>query len=67
VPCTPFYSLGAFVRHVEELKDVFHLVGDQLLEHLLVSHTLSKSDNNRSIGDARDGVSNLGEALDEGP
>jgi hypothetical protein len=52
VPSTPFCSPGAFIRHVEELRDVFHLVGGQLLEHLLISHALSKSDNNKNIGDA---------------
>jgi hypothetical protein len=67
VPRMPFCSPGAFVRLVEELRDVFHLVGGQLLEHLLISDALSKSDSNRSIGDVQDSVSNLGEALDEGP
>jgi hypothetical protein len=67
VPYTPFCRLGAFVCQVEELRDVFHLVGGQLLEHLLISHALSKSDNNRSIGDAGDDVLNLGEPLNEGP
>jgi hypothetical protein len=66
VPRMPFHSPGALVRQVEELRDVFQLVGGQLLEHLLISHTLSKSDNNRSIGDVGDSVSNLGEPLDEG-
>jgi hypothetical protein len=66
VPCTPFCSPSAFVCQVEELRDVFHPVGCQLLEHLLISHALSKSDNNKSIGDAGNGVSNLGEPLDEG-
>jgi hypothetical protein len=59
VPCTSFCSPGAFVRQVEELRGVFHLVGGQLLKHLLISHTVSKSNNNRSIGDVGDGVSNL--------
>jgi hypothetical protein len=57
VPCMTFYSPGTIIHQVEELRDVFHLVGDQLLEHLLISHALSKSDNNGSIG----------ELLDEGP
>jgi hypothetical protein len=67
VACTPFCSPSAFVLQVEELRDVFHLVGGQLPEHLLISHTLSKSDNKKSIGDVGDGVSNQGEPLDEGP
>jgi hypothetical protein len=67
VPCMPFCSPGAFICQIEELRDVFHLLGGQLLEHLLISHVLSKSDNNRSIEDVGDGVLNLGEPLDEGP
>jgi hypothetical protein len=66
VPCMPFCNPGALVRQAEELKDVLHIVCGQLLEHLLMSQTLSKSNNNKSIGDAGDGVSNLGEPLDEG-
>jgi hypothetical protein len=64
VPCMPFCSPGSLVRQVEELRDIFHLMCGQLLEHLLISHTLLKSDN-RSIGDTGDDVSNLGEPLDE--
>jgi hypothetical protein len=67
VPCMPFCSPGTFICQIEELRDVFHLLGGQLLEHLLISHVLSKSDNNRSIEDVGDGVLNLGEPLDEGP
>jgi hypothetical protein len=58
--CSP----GTFVRHVEELGDVMHVMRGQLLEHLLVPHTLLKSNNNKGIRDARDGVPNLGEPLD---
>jgi hypothetical protein len=56
MPYMPFCSPSAFVRQVEELRDIFHLMGGQLLKHLLISHVLSKSDNNRSIGDVGDGV-----------
>jgi hypothetical protein len=38
----------------------------ELLQHLLVPHTLVKCNYNRSIGNERDGVVNLGELLDEG-
>jgi hypothetical protein len=48
----PFCIPDALVCQAEEFRDVFHIVCGQLLEHLLISHTLSKSDNNRSIGDA---------------
>jgi hypothetical protein len=67
VPCTPFCSPDALVRQAEELRDIFHLMGGQLLEHLLISHAMSKSNYNISIGDVGDGVLNLGEPLDEGP
>jgi hypothetical protein len=67
VTCTPFCNPCTLVHQAEELRDVFHIVCDQLLEHLLISHAPSKSNYNISIGDARDGISNLGEPLDEGP
>jgi hypothetical protein len=51
VPCTPFCSPGAPVRQGEELTYVFHIICGQLLEYLLFSHTLSKSNYNRAIGD----------------
>jgi hypothetical protein len=66
VPCTPFCSPGALVCQAEELRDVLEIVCGQLLKHLLISHTMSKGDNNRSIGNAGDGVSNLRESLDDG-
>jgi hypothetical protein len=67
VPCTPLGSPDTFIRQVKELRYVFHLVGGQLIKHLLISHALSKSNNNRSIRDVGDGVSNLRESLNEGP
>jgi hypothetical protein len=57
---------GTLEREAEELGDVLHVVHGHLLEHLLVTHTMLKRDNDRSIGDARDGVLSLGEPLDEG-
>jgi hypothetical protein len=60
--CNP----GALVCQAEDLSDVLHVVHGQLLEHLLVPHTLSKCYNDRSIRNARDGVPYLGEPLDEG-
>jgi hypothetical protein len=64
--CTPYYSPGVLVHQAKKLRDVLHIVHGELLEQLLISHALSKS-NNRSIGDAGDSVLNLGEPLDEGP
>jgi hypothetical protein len=66
MPGMPFCGPGTLVRQAEELGDVLHVMCGQLLQHLLVSHTLSKCNNDKSIGDARDGVVNLGEPLDEG-
>jgi hypothetical protein len=57
---------GTLVRHAEEFNDVLYVVHGQLLQHLLVPHTLLECNNNRSIRDVRDGVANLGELLDEG-
>jgi hypothetical protein len=66
MPSRTLYSPGTFVHQAEELGDILHVVRGQLLEHLLVPHTLSKHNYNRSIGDATDGVVNLGEQLDKG-
>jgi hypothetical protein len=66
MPGMPFCSPGALVRQAEELKDVLHIMCGSLLKHLLISHALLKCSNNRGIGDAGDGVLNLGELLDEG-
>jgi hypothetical protein len=67
VSCMPFCSRDTLVRQAEELKGIFHIMCGQFFEHLLISHALSKSDNNRSIGDKGDGVSNLENPLDKGP
>jgi hypothetical protein len=66
MPGAAFCSLGVVVRQVEELGDILDVVRGELLQHLLVPHTLAKCNYNRSIGNARDGVVNLGELLDEG-
>jgi hypothetical protein len=62
----PSTTLAHFVRQVEELDDVLHIMRGQLLEHLLVPHTLPKHNENRGIGNVRDVVPNLGEPLNEG-
>jgi hypothetical protein len=49
VPCTPLCSPGALVRQVEELKHVFHLVGGQLLENLLISDAISKATTTKAL------------------
>jgi hypothetical protein len=62
---TTLYRPGALVCQAEELGNVLYVVRGQLLEHLLVPHTLPKCNIDRCIRDARDGVSILGEPLDE--
>jgi hypothetical protein len=39
---------------------------DELLQHLLIPHTLAKCNHNTSIGYTRNGVANLGKPLNEG-
>jgi hypothetical protein len=41
-------------------------VHGELLQHLLIPHTLAKRNYNRIIGNLRDSVMNLREPLDEG-
>jgi hypothetical protein len=60
-----FCGPGALVRQDEELGDILDVVHGELLQHLLVSHTLTKCNHNISIGNERDDVANLGEPLDE--
>jgi hypothetical protein len=38
----------------------------ELLQHLLIPHTLAKCNHNISIGNTRNGVANLGKLLNEG-
>jgi hypothetical protein len=67
VPCTAFYSPGAFVRQSEQGGDGFHLVSRQLLQHLLITDPLTESRDNGRVGDTRNCSTYLGEAGDEGP
>jgi hypothetical protein len=60
------YGPDTFVHQVEELSDILDVMHGELLQHLLISHTLVKCNHKRSIGDMRDGVANLREPLDEG-
>jgi hypothetical protein len=60
------HGSGTAVRQAEELGNVLYVVRGQLLQHLLVPHNLAECNNNRSIGDERDGIVNLGQSLDEG-
>jgi hypothetical protein len=66
MPGTAFCSPCTLVCQAEELGGILYVMCVQLLQHLLVPHTLAECNNNRSIGDVRDGVVNLGEPLDKG-
>jgi hypothetical protein len=57
---------GALVHQAEELCDIMDVMCGELLQHLLIPHTLAKCNHNRRIGDTRDGVVNLGKPLNEG-
>jgi hypothetical protein len=67
VPGTPFGGSGAFVGQSEECGDSFHVVRGQLLQHLLITYSLTEGRDDGSIGNARYSTSHLGEAGDERP
>jgi hypothetical protein len=66
VPRMALGGPGALVRQAEERRDILDVMGGELLQHLLISHSLVKCNHNRSTWDTRNGVVNLGEPLDEG-
>jgi hypothetical protein len=66
VPGPPFGSPCANVSEAKQFKDILYLMSCQLLQHLLIAHSLCESDNGRSGGNAWDGVSCLRKTLDEG-
>jgi len=65
MPCTSFCRLGALVGQAEELSDIFHISGVELLQHLLVSHTLAKRKYDSRGRNSGYGVANLREPLRE--
>jgi hypothetical protein len=67
VPCTALGDPGAFVGQSEECGDSFHVVRGQLLQHLLITYSLTEGRDDGSIGNARYSTSHLGEAGDERP
>jgi hypothetical protein len=67
VPCAALGSPGTFVSQSEERGDSFHVMCRQLLQHLLITHPLSESSDDRGIRDTRYGLAYLGEASDESP
>jgi hypothetical protein len=60
-------SSGAFVGQSKERSDGFYVMRRQFLQHLLITHSLSESSDNRGIRDARYSSSYLGEAGDKSP
>jgi hypothetical protein len=65
VPSQPFSGPSALVGEPEVLRHIFDIACGDLLSHLVVTHPLSIHNNNRSKHDVGDGVSYLGEVLDE--
>jgi hypothetical protein len=59
VPGTALCGPNALVRQAEELCDILDVMHGELLQHLLIPHTLTKCNHNRSIGDTRNGIANL--------
>jgi hypothetical protein len=57
---------GALVHQTEELCDILDVMRGELLQHLLIPYTLVKCNHNKSIGDMRNDVSNMGKSLNEG-
>jgi hypothetical protein len=56
----------ALVYQAEERRNILDVVGGELLQHLLIPYSLAKCNHYRSIGDTRNGITNLREPLDEG-
>jgi hypothetical protein len=66
VPSMTLCSPGALVCQAEKHRDILDVMGGELLQHLLIPHSLVKCNHNRSIGDTKNGIANLREPLDEG-
>jgi hypothetical protein len=66
VPGTALCGPSALVCQGEKLCDILDVMRDEILQHLLIPHTLVKCNHNRSIGDMRNGVANMGKLLNEG-
>jgi hypothetical protein len=58
-------QLWHIIGQSEERSDGFHVLRRQFLQHLLITHPLSKSSDNGGIGDARYSPPYLGEMRDE--
>jgi hypothetical protein len=58
---------SAFVGQSEECGDSFHVVRGQLLQHFLITYSLTEGCDDGSIGNERYSTSHLDEAGDERP
>jgi hypothetical protein len=65
VPCTALGGSGTFVGQSKEHGDSLHIMRGQLLQHFLITYSLSECRDDGSIGNARYSTSHLGEAEDE--
>jgi hypothetical protein len=66
VPGMALYGPGALVRQAEKLYDILDVMRGELLQYLLIPHTLAKCNHNKIIGDTRNSIMNLGNPLNEG-
>jgi hypothetical protein len=66
LPGTTLCGPGTLVHQGEELCDILDVMRGEFFQHLPIPHTLAKCKHNRSIGDMRNGVVNLGKQLNEG-
>jgi hypothetical protein len=49
VSSTALYSPGALVRQAEERRVILDVMGDELLQHPLIPHTLTKYNHNKAL------------------
>jgi hypothetical protein len=66
VPGTALCGPGTLVHQEDELNDILDVMHGEILQHIPIPHTLAKCNYNRSIGDMRNSVVNLGKPLNEG-
>jgi hypothetical protein len=67
VPSSALGGSGAFIGQSEECGDSFHVMCGQLLQHFLITYSLSEGRDDGSIRNARYSTSHFGEAGDELP
>jgi hypothetical protein len=65
VPCTALGGSSALVSQSEECGDSLHVMYGQLLQHFLITYSLTEGRDDGSIGNARYSTSHFGEAGDE--